>query len=108
MKREMTLDEFKEFCRDRDEMRYIANWKNEAAKQFCDMKMELEKIAVCVESHVVRLSSGGNSVKFQCVEKAMCAEDPFGNIEVELICRIPSSSRLGRFYIFFPCIKNRT
>lgn len=108
MKKEMTLSEFKEFCRGRSEIRYIANWKNETAKQFCDMKMELEKIAVCVESHIVRLSAGRNNVKFQCVEKAMCDEDPFGNIEVELVCKAQGSVRSGRFYIFFPCVENRT
>lgn len=103
MTKEMTLSEFAEFCKGRDEVRYIANWKNETAKQFCNLKMELEKIVVYAAAHVVRLTAGGNSVKFKCVEKARCSEDPFGNIEVELICQTEPVSRSERFYIFFPC-----
>lgn len=103
MKKEMALSEFKEFCKGRKEIRYIANWKDETARQFCELKMEFEKIAVCAETHVVRLSSGGSSVKFKCVEKAIYSEDFFGNIEIELVCRDRNSMYLKKFYIFFPC-----
>lgn len=105
MKKEMTLSEFEEFCKGRNEIRYIANWRDETARQFCELKMELEKIAVCAEAHAVRLSVGGSSVKFKCVEKVRYSEDFFGNIEIELFCRARDSMHPKKFYIFFPTSK---
>lgn len=106
MKREMSLSEFKEFCGGRDEIRYIFGFGVESSSQFSKIKVEFDKIAVCIESQSVRLSTNSSSIKFKQVKKAICTKDLFGNIEAELICYRSDPSHFEKFRIFFPASKN--
>lgn len=101
MKKEMTLSEFKEFCKGRNEIRYISGWNMGTTAQLYEETMDFSLIAVSPEDRTIRMSGEGRSIKLYNVIEIESVVLNFGETEAKLTCRDEKRGRTSVSYIYF-------
>ena len=100
MKKEMTLSEFKEFCKGKNEIRYISEWKVGTA-QLCEETIDINLIAVSIADRAIMMSGKGCSIKIHNIIKLESSTLRFGETETKLTCRDEKNGNTTVFYIYF-------
>lgn len=101
MKKEMTLSEFEEFCKGRNEIRYISGWKIGTAAQLYEETIDFNLIAVSIADRAIRMSGEGRSIKIYNIIKLESTVLRFGETETKLTCRDDKNGKTAVFYIYF-------
>lgn len=101
MKKEMTLSEFKGFCKGRNEIRYISDWKSGTRMRYCGGTIDFDVIAISLADQAIRLSAEGRSLKFCNIINLETSILDFGEIEVKITCGNNQKQKSEVFYIFF-------
>lgn len=101
MRREITLSEFKEFCKGKSEVRYAPGWSHESAGSVCEGSVDFNKIAVSEGERAIRMSAEYGSIRLNGVVNIEITTLIFGDIEAQVTCYDRKRHRISVFYIFF-------
>lgn len=99
MRKEISLSDFKEFCKERKEIRYEFGWY--FGDKFSEGVIDFDTIVVSTRDRTVRISAECGSIKLCSVIKIEMTELPFGDTEARIICQDRNGGRATIHYIFF-------
>lgn len=101
MGREITLSEFKEFCKGKNEVRYAPGWNHGSTDSVCEGSVEFNKIAISEGERAIRMSAKYGSIRLNGVVNIEIATLIFGDTEVRVTCYDRKRHRTTVTYIFF-------
>lgn len=101
MRREITLSEFKEFCKGQKEVRYAPGWNHESASSVCEGSIDFNRIAVSEGERAIRMSAEYGSIRLNGVVNIEITTLIFGDTEVRVTCYDRKRHRATVIYIFF-------